>query len=71
MAVRVNIPHLPGDTDHRIHRDAVSYSEDDGLLRVRGEGRKQLALYNRGRWDSAVIIEDENRTEYGDVTDHG
>lgn len=71
MAVRVTIPHDVGAGSNRVYPLAVAYDEDDGLLRVRGEGRKQLALYNRECWTSAEIIEDKKRTEYGDVTDHG
>ncbi|MGP9760225.1 hypothetical protein [Corynebacterium sp. AOP12-C2-36] len=67
MAVRVSIPHAPGEAESRLHSAAVDYREDNGLLLVRGEDRKELALYNRGCWNSASIIGDEKRSEYGDI----
>lgn len=71
MAVRVNIPHAPGEAESRFHSVAVDYREDNGLLLVRGEGGQHLALYNRGCWNSAFIIENGQSTEYGDPVDRG
>lgn len=71
MAVRVTTPTTGPVERNRFHPDAVAYDEGDGLLRVRGENRKQIALYNRECWLSAEIIRDEKRTEYGDIVDRG